>query len=387
MQTRRLRPVIGLAALLAFAACETSKSSNPLSPSVAGPIPGVQITAPKPLEPGAGWNVEASKQPLTLLIENASTSGVRPLSYFVEVALDAGFSNPVYTKASISPGEGGRTSLQLPEPLASERTYSWRARAQDGANTGPFSSAVHFVVFTPIVLGAPGMNSPPVNSRLPGRTPTFVLQNASRSGPAGPITYHIQVATDPGFGNVVAQLEVPGALPHTTRTLDRELDYDTYYYWRARAWEANKSTAGQWVTSAFTTVAAPVVAPPPLPPPGGGSPGGYRTGQDVVDYVGRTYPERLVPTRSLEERDANMAFLRDRIIETGICGGMDLAWNLKRGVGPRSIDALLWRHDGVDDVVDIGAAYNDIDSPLGLQWIVVGGTPGYDTYSPRPSCK
>ena len=74
--------------VLALAGCESSKSANPLSPTVAGPIPGVNITAPKPLEPGQGWQVQADKQPITLLLENASSNGVRPLSYLFEIASD-----------------------------------------------------------------------------------------------------------------------------------------------------------------------------------------------------------------------------------------------------------------------------------------------------------
>jgi hypothetical protein len=91
---------------------------------------------------------------------------------------------------------------------------------------------------------------------------------------------------------------------------------------------------------------------------------------------------------SLGEREDNMAFLRDRVIETGICGGMDLAWNLKRGVGPHSIDALAWRlPSGFVEVVDIGAAFDDTSIPLQLVWGIVEGPPGYDGYSPRPNCQ
>ena len=52
MSQRVARRVVLLSLALAASACETSKSANPLSPSVAGPIPGVEISAPKPLEPG-----------------------------------------------------------------------------------------------------------------------------------------------------------------------------------------------------------------------------------------------------------------------------------------------------------------------------------------------
>jgi len=52
---RKLLTAAGVAAaLVAVSACEASKSSTPLSPSVAGPIPGVTISAPKMLEPVSG---------------------------------------------------------------------------------------------------------------------------------------------------------------------------------------------------------------------------------------------------------------------------------------------------------------------------------------------
>lgn len=386
MGIRRLRPLIAVAALLAVGACKNSKSSNPLSPSIAGPIPGVEITAPKPLEPGVGTSLEAGRQPLTLLVENASSSGVRPLTYQFEVALDSGFTNKVYSRGEVAPGGGGRTSLNLPEPLASDRTYYWRARAEDGANTGPFSAGAHFTIFTPVVLQAPQLVSPIGDAQLNGTTPVFRLVNAARSGPVVSIVYEIQIATDGAFGQVVATVEQSEQVGGTQKAYDGQLAYSTRYFWRARAWEMSKNQPGPWSAAAtFNTPVAPVVTPPP--PTGGGAPGGYSTGPEVVAYVARTYPERLVPTASLSERDANMAFLRDRIIETGICGGIDLGWNLKRGVGPRSIDALAWRHDGIVEVVDVGAAYDGYTDPLRLQWILVGGTPGFDPYSPRPACK
>ena len=83
---------LGLAALIA-AGCQQSKSANPLSPDIAGPIPGVSITAPKPLEPAVGQTLETSQQPFTFLIENASTSGVRPL--YLQFQLAAGDQGPV----------------------------------------------------------------------------------------------------------------------------------------------------------------------------------------------------------------------------------------------------------------------------------------------------
>ncbi|MBI4485647.1 MAG: hypothetical protein HY655_06510, partial [Acidobacteria bacterium] len=73
MIQRALTALAVAAAVVSLTACEASKSSNPLSPSVAGPIPGVEISAPKILEPISGTKIAIDKQPVTLLIENASS--------------------------------------------------------------------------------------------------------------------------------------------------------------------------------------------------------------------------------------------------------------------------------------------------------------------------
>jgi hypothetical protein len=104
------------------------------------------------------------------------------------------------------------------------------------------------------------------------------------------------------------------------------------------------------------------------------------TGEEVVARVMARYPERLAASVSREQRVQNMEFLRDRVIEEGRCGGLRLAWNLKRGTGPRSIDAIGWQHGDNDilDVVDIARAYDDTGSPLRLHWLIVSGPAGWD---------
>ena len=112
---RRHTPAAALPAilLLSLLACEAEKSSSPLSPSVAGPIPGVSITPPKLLEPAQGFKYKESQQPIKLLIENASSNGVRPVSYMFEVATDTDFTTKVYARSGVPAGEGGRTSVQI----------------------------------------------------------------------------------------------------------------------------------------------------------------------------------------------------------------------------------------------------------------------------------
>src|SRR5262249_35788680 len=154
--------------------------------------------------PYAGTKIAVDKQPVTLLIENAYTTGVRPLTYTVEIAADTNFTNKVFTRDGIAPGDGGRTSLRLPDPLAPERTYFWRVRALDGANTGNFSSMSTFAVFTPIVIQPPTLVSPIENATVDNLRPRFTIGNAARSGPVGAISYLIEVSDSDSFANKVA---------------------------------------------------------------------------------------------------------------------------------------------------------------------------------------
>src|SRR4051812_14989328 len=136
--------------LVAATACVgASKSSNPLSPDIAGPIPGVGITAPQPVNPTVGAQIDTGAQPISLVISNSTTNGVRPLSYTFEVATDSGFTNKVFARDSVPQGDGGRTSVTLADRLQPERGYYWRARAGDGANSSEYNGPFPFTVFTP----------------------------------------------------------------------------------------------------------------------------------------------------------------------------------------------------------------------------------------------
>src|SRR5690349_14491055 len=91
--------LIGLAVSAVLSGCAVEKSSNPLSPTVAGPIAGVNVNSPTPMLPASGAQIAVDQQPVTLTVQNASTNGVRPLSYIFEVAADAGFSSVLFSKS------------------------------------------------------------------------------------------------------------------------------------------------------------------------------------------------------------------------------------------------------------------------------------------------
>jgi len=255
MSRKILQACVGVLVALGASACEMTKSEHPLGPTVAGPIPGVNITSPTPLEPAQGFRIAVDAQPVSLTLANAATSGVRPLNYVFEVATDAGFSNKVFNLEGVTPGASGRTVVRLPNALAPERSYYWRARAQDGANTGPFSSAAFFNVFTPVVLGKPILQEPVGNVTAASPQPTLKFANASRSGPAGAITYEIHLAENEAFSPAVGIWSIDEKPGQTTLAVPVLLTAGKQYFWRVRGYEA--STTGPWSdTQAFKAPAA-----------------------------------------------------------------------------------------------------------------------------------
>lgn len=254
--------------MLVAAGCAIEKSSNPLSPTVAGPIAGVNITAPKPLEPISGQPISGDLQPVTLLLENALTTGERPLSYTFDVASDAGFANKVFSREGITPGDNGRTSLRLPDALGTGRGYYWRAKAQDGANAGPYSATANFNVVTPVSFDKPTPLSPINNSQVSSQSPDFKWGDAPRQGTPLEVGYVVEVATSDTFANRIAvwtYSEQPG---QTSVAAGSALPPSAQIFWHVRAFQGG--ILGPWSdTQIFRT---PALVSAPAPPAGGGGP-------------------------------------------------------------------------------------------------------------------
>lgn len=261
------------------AACAVEKSENPLAPTLAGPIPGVDISAPKLLEPSVGSQIDGNSQPLTLLVENASTTGPRPLSYSFEVATDAGFTNKVFEREGIEPGGGGRTSLRLPDALSTGRSYYWRSKAQDGANTGPYAAAANFTVFTPVAFNKPTPISPANNAMQADNVPDFSFGNAPRVGSPSFVTYSIEISTSSAFASLAAAWSINEGANGTTKfTSPAGLPVNVQLFWRVRATDGG--VVGPFSDTAVFRTPAPVVAtPPPSAPPG--TPGGTCSAQST----------------------------------------------------------------------------------------------------------
>jgi hypothetical protein len=372
--------------MLAAAGCDRVKSATPLSPSLAGPIEGVEISVPSPVQPAPGQQIRDAEQPLTLVFGNAESNSVRPYKLQLQIAVDEGFATIVYSQNGITPaGDGGVNRVLLPSKLQAGRVYFWRTRADDGANTSAWAAPVIFEILQPVVLGVPEPLSPVAGARVLTSTPQLRVRNGVSTGPYGALAYQFQASTSPAFTGLVGDALVPQGSGETVITVPKSPGTDMVVYWRARITDGD--SIGAWSrTESYRTPLANT--PPPTSGGGAGNPGSCASnnGAAIVACIEATYPSYRAAGVSHSEREANMAFLRDRVIEAGICGGLDLAWNRKRGNGPHSIDALAWRTGSGAEVVDIGLAFDDTSRVLRLQWGTVSGPPGYDGYSPRPSC-
>ncbi len=268
----RRRSALWLLPVLLLAGCEEAKSANPTSPSIAGPIAGVTISAPKLLQPAAGSQLSFEQQPITLMVANATSTGVRPLTYVFEISVDSAFGTTLFSQTNVPAGNSGQTTLRLPSSLSADRTYYWRARAEDGANSGSYAAPASFKVFTPVTIQAPTLAAPADGSTLTTLNPKFTVTDSVTSGPVAGIWYVLEVATDTAFANKVLSVQYPETSGTTSLTPATPLAAATRFYWHVKASDTSHESPFS-PTFTFVTpaaAAAPAPGPGPTPPPGGG---------------------------------------------------------------------------------------------------------------------
>jgi hypothetical protein len=371
--------LFGLTLSLAAAmACGGDSSKTPVSPTPASTATAeaaadgstLKVTAPQIVLPATGTTIESITP--NLVINPATARFVTTVAMVYRFAVESQSGAEVYRSGAVTDAGTGLIAQRVPDStLTWSTTYRWRARAESGTTVGPWMSYATFV--TPPEPAPPTLNSPANGARANSVAPNLVVNNGAL--PAGSSTTGVEhrfVVETPG-GTVVTTGTAPNGATTTTFAVPADaLQPETSYRWRARA-ERGSAFIGPW--SPYWTFTTPSPQTWPTTPDG------------VVAFVAGKYPEYMGATNTLHERESNMEFIRDRMIEAGICGGLDLAWNLKRGVGPRSTDALLFRDGSRDRVIDIAAGFDEYRVPMRLHWIEVEGPPGYDQFLPRPSCK
>jgi hypothetical protein len=373
---------VALAALTS-AACESTKSSNPLSPSVAGPIGGVTITAPKALSPANGTQFNTTDA-VNLVIENSTSNSQRPFWFEMQVSTEPDFTAIVHTAQKVTPGTNGQTTYRVPMSFTANRTYYWRARAADGANTGPYSGNTMFRVVEAVHIETPLPLSPTAGGEVDGSAVTLTVHNTAVIGTSNPVSYRFEVATDGNFAGMVAIWTTLRSTGDTT-SVSGPLAAGTDFYWRVSGSDGAYTSAYSDVQKFKTKSNTPTT---PTPPTGGGGGGGGgtptgawpTTGDQLIAWTQAHYADYLAPSSN---RVSNMMFLRDRMIEAGLCGGMKLGYNLKRGGPEISVDYITWNGGGGWVGVDIAHDYDNQSIPLQLTWAPQPDDP-YAAYTPYP---
>jgi hypothetical protein len=259
-------PIIAIVA----AGCQVTKSSNPLSPAVAGPIAGVTISTPNLLEPGQDWQIRMRDQPIKLMFQNADTSGSRPLTYTIEVATDASFASVIFKRTQIQPGNV-TTTFQLPDALPTGRLYWWRVRAEDGANIGEYSKPVSFNAISPVTISAPVAVTP--SGKITKLAPEFKVRAGAKSGPYEKIQYTLQVSNSQTFAPLTAMFIVDEAGAETIVAQNYAFLNNRTHYWRVQARDTGESGAvSPWSNTLTFTTDMPLPTPAPAPPSGGDGP-------------------------------------------------------------------------------------------------------------------
>jgi hypothetical protein len=386
MSRKTLSVILALSGALGAGACDKviQKSANPLTPTIAGPLSGVVFTPAASVQPAQNAQIKYLDQPVTFSFDAPTSTSPRPFTMRLQISTATAFTETVFDRGGLElPSTGTRVTLRLSDRLAAG-VYYWRVRAEDGANNSDWSGPSAFQALEPVVIGAPTPVSPINNVRVTTRSPDLVVSNAASSGPHKAIQYQFQGSTDAAFATTLADVVVGEMSGQTRVAVNGLLAYNTTYYWRVRAGDGE--TISNWSPiAAFITPVAPPPTPTPIPtPPGTGTCAG-NNGAAIVACIAAKYPDRVAAGVSASQRSDNLAFLRDRIIEAGLCGGLDLGWNLKRGGPTLSLDFLAEQVNGTVIGHDFAFDSDNTATVLHLYW-GDGVGPVYAKYTNAFTC-
>ena len=245
---------MSLAVVLAAAACS---KSNPVSPTVAGTPASdgsltASVTTPRPLTPANGAVIANLAQPVTLTVLNAPVTQPGGTTYTWEVATDAAFTAKVQTKDAVAEGSGGQTSVKL-DALAAAKDYYWHARATAGGTTGVYGATFKFTIGPAIAINAP-VPIAPINGAATGARPALRAANATRTGPAGAISYRFEISTTSTFGSILVTGTNSEGVNETGFIPTADLPINTTLFWRVTAIDpANAISSPASATQSFVT--------------------------------------------------------------------------------------------------------------------------------------
>jgi hypothetical protein len=121
---------------------------------------------------------------------------------------------------------------------------------------GPYTDARSFVVQQQIIVNSPTLSAPTAADTTVDERPTFVVQNASRQGAVGTITYVFQVSQSSNFGSILVSATVTEQAGGTTSWRPASNLPAGTIYWRVQARDDSNTEA-----SGFTNGRSLVIEP------------------------------------------------------------------------------------------------------------------------------
>ncbi len=213
--------------------------------------PSVSVASARPISPSNGATASYYAQPVVIVVAlGVATGNATPMTT-VEVATDIAFTKIVATQA-VPPDSSRQATISL-EHLAPATTYYWRVKTTAGDNA--VLSAVTSFRIGPQLAIQPPVPAQPLSGAFTHKRPTLTVANANRIGPAITPTYEFQIASDPGFGQVLAGGTVPEGPGQTSFTPAADLTSGATFYWRVRASNASPAFVSEFTPAqTFTTV-------------------------------------------------------------------------------------------------------------------------------------
>jgi len=226
------------------AMCAVNTSNEPPSiPNVSSPPDGSYV---------------ATKHP-TLEITNATDPDQDLLTYDFELFAanydddddDESMKKRVAHKTGILEGDDGTTSWQV-YWLSNKKTYWWRVQARDhkDASSGWSTLSAFTVDRKKDAPTAPSIVSPGDGEEVAILEPTLEINNATDDD-GDTLTYLFETDHVNTFDSPARQKssEIAEGTDGTTSWTPSELDDNTIYYWRARAFDG--AVYGDWTTGSF----------------------------------------------------------------------------------------------------------------------------------------
>ncbi len=189
---------------------------------------------PTLFSPKDGSGVNTAQPTLCITNSTPAQGCLEPQMYIFEIYGDSILTTPVIPPTMVSE-ELETTCFTVPTPLPSGRYYWWRVRCFNGTAYSEWAGP--FTFHTPNVPPeAPALLSPRDGDTVSTVVPALTVETAV--DPDGtPLTYFFEVSQYADFSAIAASGSVYNYRGSISWTVKNELQNNSGYYWRARAYD------------------------------------------------------------------------------------------------------------------------------------------------------